>query len=65
MFLGGIAPNDILVAGFHRWSSPLSPQDVWAQYMNGNGVSNSYMSTYGAKMVITKDAIEQSTVSLF
>jgi Concanavalin A-like lectin/glucanases superfamily len=65
MLLGGTAPNDILVTGFHRWSTPLSPQDVWSQYMAGNGVSNSIMSSYGAKMVIMKDAVEQSTVSLF
>ena len=65
MFLGGSQPNDILVSNFHRWSIPLSPQDVYTEYMKGNGMSNNMMSTYGVKMSVLKDKIEQTSVNLF
>ena len=64
MMLGGSQPNDILVSKFHRWSTSLSPQDVWSEYMQGNGVSNTFMSTYGVKMTVLKDSIEQTSVNL-
>lgn len=64
MFLGGTQPNDIFVALFHRWSTPLSPQDVWAQYMKGNGITNTFMSKYGVRMTVSKDAVDQTSVNL-
>ena len=65
MFLGGQQANDILVSSFHRWSIPLSPQDVWNEYLKGNWQNNNMMSNYGVKMVVMKDKIEQTSVSLF
>ena len=65
MFLGGNQANDILVAAFHRWSLPQSPQDVYNEYMKGNGISNNMMASYGVKMTVLKDKIEQTSVNLF
>lgn len=63
MFLGGGQANDILVSRFHRWSVPLSPQDVWSEYMKGNGISKT-MSTYGVRMSVLKDSVEQTNIKL-
>ena len=58
---------DALVADFKRWSSPLTPQDVWSNYMSGNGGNSlkKAMSSYGMNVTLVKDDVEQTKFALF
>ena len=60
------APFDAYVAGFKVWPTPLTPQDVWSNYMSGNGNSMSSMfSSYGVTVGLTKDNVQQTQFALF
>ena len=58
---------DAFIAGFKNWGSPLGPQDVWNNYMSGNGgsVFSRFFSTYSANVSVLKDNVEQSKINLF
>ena len=57
---------DAQVAGFQRWATPLNPQDVWSNYIKGNGSSiTSMFSSYGVNVGLTKNSVQQNTFTLF
>jgi hypothetical protein len=58
---------DALVADFKRWSTPLTPQDVWTNYMSGNGGNSlkKALSAYGMNVALIKDDVEQTKFALF
>lgn len=70
VYLGGkiYTPCDIQVSTFLRWVNALTPQDVWNQFLKGNG-TNSWMtstfSKYGLDLNLKKDNVLSSTYSLF
>lgn len=58
--------QDIVVADFKRWNTPMDPQTAWDTYMAGNGQNTfSKMSSYGIDLSILKNSVEQSRYSLF
>ena len=58
---------DALVADFKRWSTPLTPQDVWTNYMSGNGGNSlkKALSAYGMNVALIKDDVEQTKFAIF
>lgn len=66
IYLGGTPTvlNDIMITKLFRWSYVLSPQDVWKNYMSGNGTSTSF-ATYGANLDIMRNNSLQNTIKLF
>ena len=60
----GVKP-DIQIAGFYRWSKPLNPQEVWSNYLAGNGnPMSSMISSFGMNVALVKDNVEQSKFAL-
>lgn len=59
--------SDVFLAKFVRWTNPLSPQDVWNNYMAGNGgnVFSNLLSKYGVNVAITSSGVETSKFKLF
>lgn len=66
IYLGGnpIIINDIMLTKVYRWSYVLSTQDVWKNYIAGNGVSTSF-STYGMEIDILKNNEVQNEIRIF
>ena len=66
IYLGGTPAiiNDISVTKVYRWSYVMSPQDVWRQYIIGNGVSTSF-SSYGMSIEILKNNQIQNDIRVF
>ena len=66
VYLGGnpTVMNDIMITKMIRWSYVLSPQDVWKNYMSGNGVST-MLTSYGANLDILRNNSLQNTIKLF
>jgi len=66
IYLGGSPTviNDIMVTKVYRWSYVMSPQDVWKQYIVGNGVATSF-STYGMSIEILKNNQIQNDIRVF
>jgi hypothetical protein len=58
---------DGFAAKFKHWSNPLTPKDVWSNYMNGNGGNSmsKAVSSYGVDVALVKDNIEQKSIRLF
>lgn len=56
---------DANVAKFANWSGPLGPQEAWDNYMNGNGSTSTFLSSYNVNLSILKDNVEQSQYKLF
>ena len=64
--LGGTPTSDTMISSLKRWSSPLSPQDVWNDYLSGAGNSLTNMfSSYGVGVSLYRDNVEQSMFRLF
>lgn len=59
--------SDIFLAKLIRWTNPLNPQDVWNNYMAGNGgnVFSNLMSKYGLNVAFTSGGVETSKFKLF
>ena len=65
IFIGDTSAVDIQIAGFYRWSKPLNPQEVWSNYLAGNGnPMSSMVSSFGMNVALVKDNIEQSKFAL-
>lgn len=63
---GGTLESDkfnAYVARFKRWSHPINPQNVYDEYMKGNG-QGSMIGAYGVDVSVLKDNIEQRKFSL-
>jgi len=58
-------PADILLTRFYRWPSPVTPQDAWKKYMDGNGISKATLPDYGMKLVVLKDGVDQKQLNVF
>ena len=57
---------DAQVSGFQRWATPLNPQDVWSNYIKGNGSSiTSMFSSSGVNVGLSKNSVQQKTFTLF
>lgn len=70
VYLGGNPAilNDIIVAKFFKWTTPLSISDVWSEYNKGNGGSNAFykaLSSYGVNVNLLKDDVNTATFRLF
>jgi hypothetical protein len=63
----GTVASDVTVAKFLRWNTPLNPQQVWNNYMSGNGgnLFKNMFSQYGVTVGITNNGVTQSQFSLF
>jgi hypothetical protein len=55
------------VSGFTSWGSPMGPQEVWNNYMSGNGSSaiSRFFSSYNVDVAVSKDNVEQNKYRLF
>lgn len=57
---------DANVAGFQYYPNALTPQQVWSNYMAGNGQSSlSSLNSYGINVDITSNGTTQNTYTLF
>lgn len=67
MKLGGGTRFDAYVSRFKHWSSAINPETAWATYMQGNGqgAMKNMLSAYGLDVLIKKDNVEQTKLSLF
>jgi hypothetical protein len=67
VYIGGksASMNDINIATFKRWINPLSPQEVWNEYMKGNGGIGNMFNHYGVNVNLLKDNVSTSTFKLF
>jgi hypothetical protein len=68
IYLGGKVPslNDITVAKFYRWTNALAPQDVWNEYMKGNGnMLGAFLSSYGLDITLKKNSVDAATFNIF
>jgi hypothetical protein len=59
--------NDIYVNSFYHWANPLTPQQVWSNYLNGNGTSPmaALTNSFGFGFAFYKNNVETSTYRLF
>jgi len=67
MYLAKDSKYDAYVARFKHWSSPINPETAWSTYMQGNGQSTfkNWLSAYGLDILIKKDNVEQTKMTLF
>jgi hypothetical protein len=58
--------SDIFLASFVRWANPLSPQEVWNNYIAGNGgnIFKNLFSKYGVKVSITNQGVETTKFNI-
>jgi hypothetical protein len=66
IYLGSSSTNDIYLAGFYHWINPLTPQEVWNNYLKGNGgnpISNLFASI-GVGVTLFKNNVEQTNVRI-
>jgi hypothetical protein len=59
---------DAAVNNFTRWSTPVNPQIVWNNYINGNGTNMGIlpkMSSYNFKLNVLKNNADYTSFSLF
>lgn len=61
---GNDSLSDIMISKFLRWTSPISPQDVWNQYYRGNGTSWLTTSKYGVDVNLTNNNSTSATFKL-
>ena len=68
IYLGGKVnnPSDIQISNFLRWSNALTPQDVWNEFIKGNGNNwmKSMFSQYGLDLNLKKDSTIAATLNL-
>ena len=68
IYLGGKVnnPSDIQISNFLRWSNALTPQDVWNEFIKGNGSNwmKSMFSQYGLDLNLKKDSTIAATLNL-
>ena len=57
---------DANVALFNYYPTPLNPQQVWSNYMKGNGQNmTSGLSTYGINVDLTANGVAQNSYTIF
>lgn len=65
--LGGENKWDAYVTKFKHWSGPVNPETAHSEYLSGNGQSSfrNFFSRYGLDILIKKDDVEQTKLSIF
>mgnify|MGYP000061092912 FL=1 len=65
--LGGDNRWDAYVTKFKHWSGPVNPETAHSEYLAGNGQSSfrNFFSRYGLDILIKKDDVEQTKLSIF
>lgn len=65
--LGGENRWDAYVTKFKHWSGPVNPETAHSEYLSGNGQSSfrNFFSRYGLDILIKKDDVEQTKLSIF
>ena len=66
-FGNGILPQNTTISKFTRFTYSMNPQDVWTEYMKGNG-SNGLTKAAGnmdLNLSVMKDGIVSSSYKLF
>lgn len=65
--LGGGITWDAYVTKFKHWSGPVNPETAHSEYLSGNGQSSfrNFFSRYGLDILIKKDDVEQTKLSIF
>lgn len=65
--LGGEYTWDAYVTKFKHWSGPVNPETAHSEYLSGNGQSSfrNFFSRYGLDILIKKDDVEQTKLSIF
>ena len=58
---------DAYVTKFKHWSGPVNPETAHSEYLSGNGQSSfrNFFSRYGLDILIKKDDVEQTKLSIF
>lgn len=63
---GAAAVSDTMISKLYRWPNPLSPQDVWNEYLKGNGLGFwTGGMKYGLNVDLTKNSANAYTFKLF
>lgn len=59
--------NDIYLSGLYHWVNPLTPQEVWNKYLNGNGKNplTSSFNTIGLGLTVFKNNVESGLYRIF
>jgi len=66
--LGGTPTCDVMLAALQRWSSPLSPREVWSNYISNSSGTNALakmFSSYGVGVSLYQNDVQQSVFRLF
>jgi hypothetical protein len=69
LYIGGKPPvlHDIVVNNIKRWTEPQTPQNIYNEYINGNGnyfFSNSF-AAYGLQLHLLKNNVATGTLTFF
>ena len=56
--------NDIYITSFNRWDRGLDPNTVYNLYLNGNGLSSMFSSSYNINLDISKDNTSQKQIRI-
>jgi len=59
---------DVMLAALQRWSSPLSPREVWSNYISNSSGTNALakmFSSYGVGVSLYQNDVQQSVFRLF
>ena len=67
VYYGGVVSGQsISITKFKYWNDSVMPDDMWNEYITGNGQSQimNKLSSYGANITILKDGIEQNMFSI-
>lgn len=59
--------NDIYLNSFYHWANPLTPQQVWSNYLNGNGTNplSALANSFGFGFAFYQNNVETTTFRLF
>lgn len=63
---GGPYSDNISITKFKYWNDSVMPDDMWDEYIAGNGITKlmNKFSSYGAQITILKDGIQQNMYSI-
>ncbi len=67
MKLGGTTRWDAYASKFKHWNGPVNPETAHSTYLEGNGQSsfNNFFARYGLDLLIKKDDVEQTKLTIF
>jgi len=59
--------QDIYINSFYHWANPLTPQNVWSNYLSGSGTNpfSALTNTIGFGFAFYQNNVESSTYRLF